>query len=282
MTTTTIQRPRQQNNGPAVKPVPEAPDIVLQWEWITPEKAKAYLENNFGRNRSLKPRSFARLCEALRSGHFYPIHQAIAFDEDDKLVDGQHRLSAIVETGVATWLIVAYGVRREHLSAIDRGKARSDADQIRATTDMDIGHVHVAIAKAMWIGIDSSRLRAEMSDYDTQQFLIRHFDAIMFVAKGSRKKGLTAMVRGMIAKAYYHADQAKLVRFMEVLSTGDVMGPNESAATRLRDYSRELSRTGTHRMSIARRTISALSAFLEDRPLSKLYEASVDPFPLPK
>lgn len=98
---------------------------------ITPELAKKWLSRNVG-NRSFRPykaKWFARLIE---NGEFVLTHQGIAFDDDGNLIDGQHRLSAIVMTGKSVQMFVSKGFNRnEVITAIDLGAKRNTADSLR-------------------------------------------------------------------------------------------------------------------------------------------------------
>src|SRR5438874_11918141 len=66
---------------------------------ITPKKALEYLEHNTA-NRPLSGRTVRDFAQAMRRGEWRVTHQGIAFDTSGALVDGQHRLAAIVEADV--------------------------------------------------------------------------------------------------------------------------------------------------------------------------------------
>lgn len=62
-------------------------------------------------------------------------HQGIAFDDGEMLLDGQHRLAAIAESGVTVTLLISKGWPRQakgketkQMDAVDIGLARSVAD----------------------------------------------------------------------------------------------------------------------------------------------------------
>jgi len=68
---------------------------------ITPTKAAEYLEANTS-NRPLSSATVKSFAEAMSRGDWMVTHQGIAFSAAGVLVDGQHRLAAIVEPG--QWL----------------------------------------------------------------------------------------------------------------------------------------------------------------------------------
>ena len=89
---------------------------------VTPEMAKEWLKTN-DRNRTPNKDKLAKLKYDLENGYFELTHQAIAFDVDGKLSDGQHRLTEIAETGIAAPLSVAFNAPRS--ANMDIGTKRS-------------------------------------------------------------------------------------------------------------------------------------------------------------
>jgi hypothetical protein len=106
--------------------------ITIVKETITPEVAKEYLATNDG-NRRLSMRIAGQLASEIREGRWQLTHQGIAFDENGVLIDGQHRLTAIVLAGVPAEMMVARGVKpsENNLYAIDNGRRRSIRDMLQ-------------------------------------------------------------------------------------------------------------------------------------------------------
>lgn len=95
---------------------------------ITPELASALLLHNKN-NRNLRPMLVRQYAEDMRQGNFHMTHQGIAFYENGDLADGQHRLHAIVESGVSVWLQVTIG--EKVTGHIDIGAKRTELDALR-------------------------------------------------------------------------------------------------------------------------------------------------------
>jgi hypothetical protein len=281
------------NGARRPKPVPHKaptpPDCPCSWELVTPALAADYLEANFDRNRNQRRRWVEILSRAMKSGEFLFTHQGIAFDEDGFLIDGQHRLAAIVDSGESHWLLVVRNIPRSHVVGIDIQARRAAHDQIRVIhSDMDPNQNDVAVARMMWSGIrQGTDWGDQLLGCRLMAFMEEHWDAVCFVRSGSRRRrARAAPMRAVVARAYYHADHARLLHFLDVLDSGEANGPGDFAAIRLRErVAREavLTRGGRDsRESLYRLTCSAVVAFLQFRPITKLYEASEDPFPLPK
>lgn len=98
-------------------------------EEISPDKAKTYLSTSKG-NRNLRPKSVSIYARDMAAGRFQCTHQAIAFDESGALVDGHHRLSAIVKANVTVKMMVARNVPRKAIECIDTGDKRNTVDAI--------------------------------------------------------------------------------------------------------------------------------------------------------
>lgn len=76
---------------------------------ITPEHAAWVLENRNPHNRNLRSKDVATYARDMADGHWKNTGEAIKFDEDGNLLDGQHRLHAVVEAGVTIDFLVITG-----------------------------------------------------------------------------------------------------------------------------------------------------------------------------
>lgn len=103
--------------------------MTTKMERITPAKAAQYLKSNDG-NRPLKEAVVRRFARALNAGHWRETHQGIAFNGDGRLLDGQHRLTAIVRTGVPARIMVSRGLSSDAFLVIDTGANRSVPDHL--------------------------------------------------------------------------------------------------------------------------------------------------------
>lgn len=98
-------------------------------ETIGPQQATRYLANN-GVNRRLVRSRVHMFAEILKAGHFQTTHQGIAFNDKDEIIDGQHRLTAVAETGIPIQVQVTRGIPAAHARSymVDCGKNRSAED----------------------------------------------------------------------------------------------------------------------------------------------------------
>lgn len=101
---------------------------ILMME-VTPQLAGELLAKN-NSNRRVRPNHVANLANDMRMGKFQATHQGVAINPSGELVDGQHRLLAVVKSGVTVKMPVAFGVNAENYRAlmIDVGVSRSMSD----------------------------------------------------------------------------------------------------------------------------------------------------------
>lgn len=76
---------------------------------ITPEQAQAYLDNN-AKHRPIKDKKVAEYMAQMQDGAWKLNGKAICFDSTGRLLNGQHRLSAVVRSGVSLTTLVVRGL----------------------------------------------------------------------------------------------------------------------------------------------------------------------------
>ena len=102
--------------------------IQFEKELITPSKAKTYLEANTN-NRNIKDRHVLKLSNEMKSGRWkQDTAETIKISKTGRILDGQHRLMAVIQSGVSTYFHVAKGLNEEVFDVIDTGSNRSAAD----------------------------------------------------------------------------------------------------------------------------------------------------------
>lgn len=98
---------------------------------ITPKMAQAWLHPSVNHdNRTVSKARVDKLAKIMIAGKFQATHQGIAFSESGRLLDGQHRLSAIVMAGITVTMMVTRDMSEECFSAIDEGGTRSFAQRL--------------------------------------------------------------------------------------------------------------------------------------------------------
>jgi hypothetical protein len=99
---------------------------------VTPETASEWLSRSRPGQRAIRKNHVNEMARDMIAGRWAQTHVGIAFDVNGYLVDGHHRLHAIVESGVTITMPVAYGLSDEAFFRIDQGRPRSVADTVTA------------------------------------------------------------------------------------------------------------------------------------------------------
>jgi hypothetical protein len=107
-----------------------APSIYSEHLLITPEQARNILATRNGKNRAVRPNTVAKIANDIKEGRWQCTHQGIAFDETNVLIDGQHRLHAIVQANRPCEMLVTYNVSRKTFSVLDCGVSRTASDNL--------------------------------------------------------------------------------------------------------------------------------------------------------
>lgn len=93
---------------------------------VTPEMAAEMLEYN-DRNRPLSTGVVKKYAAMMRAGDWHYTRAPVIFS-DKRLIDGQHRLAGIVESGETVRLDLAFGSPDDAFPFHDVGKTRTGAD----------------------------------------------------------------------------------------------------------------------------------------------------------
>lgn len=107
-----------------------ARDTKLEIIEITPEIAEEFLSRN-RRNRRVRPERVTRYAEQIKDGEWMVSPDAVAFDYKGKLINGQHRLKAVIEAGEPARHIVAFGLQPDAFKISDVGVKRTGGDILR-------------------------------------------------------------------------------------------------------------------------------------------------------
>ena len=117
-------------------------------EKITPAKAKEYLKKNTDNYRKLSRATVTRYAEAMKAGRWELNGEPIVFAESGILKDGQHRLAAIIRSGMTIETNVSRGVS-DKVTIYNTGKKRTNVDIANArgidadSTIMAVGNIIV-------------------------------------------------------------------------------------------------------------------------------------------
>jgi hypothetical protein len=95
---------------------------------VTPGQAELWLAKNTD-NRRIRPATVARYARDMETGSFIENGAAVCFAKDGALLDGQHRLEAVVQSGATVPMLVVRNLERRAQHTIDDGAKRTLGDR---------------------------------------------------------------------------------------------------------------------------------------------------------
>lgn len=257
---------------------------------VTPDMASKWLERDkpMHHNRPISESLVAKYADDMKNGRWKEHHQGIAFGPDDEILDGQHRLWAIMESGTTQSMLVTLNMSLEAQRTVDDHKKRSVGDvmAIEMGSTYIVSTVHIATGNRMMHG--NQHLQPP-SRSTSMSYLTQHFAAIDFAVQsfgGKKMRGVTrAPVIAPMARAWYSYPHERIVEFAKVLVTGVYQDrQKDMAALLLRDYLIKLV-TQNKRIQASAELVymkaeRALYAFLTNQPIGRLIEAGSELFPI--
>lgn len=122
------------------------------WVDVDPATAKEMLAANKS-NRPVSRDTVLGYAREMAAGAWIETHQGIAFDDSGRLIDGQHRLLAVAESGATVRMLVTYdlperpaGQTQSTMDVVDRGRVRSVGSQLKIAHGLANGTKISAIA----------------------------------------------------------------------------------------------------------------------------------------
>ena len=103
--------------------------VDLSLQWIGPSEAKDLLQAN-NCNRSVRKNAVEQYAAEMQQGEWHLGCDAIGFDETGTLINGQHRLYAVIQSEKAFPFLVARGLPKKSRDSLDVGKKRQLHERI--------------------------------------------------------------------------------------------------------------------------------------------------------
>jgi hypothetical protein len=104
--------------------------VKVRIMWVSPARAKAWLARNT-HNRRLRDNPTTRIARDITNDAYVLNGETIKFADDGVLLDGQHRLEAVVVADKGVWMVVVMGLPRSAQHTVDRVQLRNIGDALR-------------------------------------------------------------------------------------------------------------------------------------------------------
>lgn len=206
------------------------PNIVAEVVKITPETASQWLKAN-SRNRPVRRRHVEFLAGEMTRGEWQVNGQAIVISDNEEVLDGQHRLMAIIESGETVRTLVVYGIKPDAFKTIDTGAARTGKDALALeypdTTISMVQAIGVAVPWCMRLESGFLKRRARISNTQTLEYVRKH-ETLWHCAEYVLSLPIDAapLSRGCgtaLYEVFQRKDEEKAETFIRALFTGELL-----------------------------------------------------------
>ena len=254
--------------------------MTFTLEQMTPSRAEEYLKRNIATNRIPSSQLIHQYARDMVRNCWITTHEAIAFDKEGNLIDGQQRLQAVIESGKTVAILVVRGVASEAFIVVNTGRSRSPQDSLKMAGMDGVSRRKLAIARRLMLGLNSKSVTFTRQELKT--IFESHRRAIDFAYDVATNDYNVAPVGAAIARAYYKQPRERLKQFGNVLSTG-FMTPGDEAAVMLKSYvdkNRQNSKTDRKQVEVYAKTEYALQSFISKEKPTSLRQVEKEAFPL--
>lgn len=127
-------------------------NIYAKLSTITPEMAAEMLTHNIENNRKINDDRVRSYADDMKNGKWMVTGQAIQFDENGTLIDGQHRLYAIVKAKTPVRMMVVSNLPTETIKVIDTMQARtvSQIERMQNSSDLMRNRATVSLVGSLF------------------------------------------------------------------------------------------------------------------------------------
>jgi hypothetical protein len=265
----------------------ELANVKTELTWLEPddarkhvEKTRAAIEDAKFRQRSTSEKRIHKYARSILRGTFLATPQTIAISTEGYVIDGLHRLEAIIVSGRGAWVNLSTGWPRHQeagigkmntIDGIDRGKPRTVGNQLQVAHGYASAKTFAAISKCI-AEICADAKHVDIEAYDADMILEIYkpsAEVIMEIAGGNTGKHVS-YIMGPLAFAFYSnpdktREFAQKLYSLEGLTSGH---PALALVKWLQSHDRTKSQD---RNDTAKVILACLKAFIEGRKLTKCY-----------
>lgn len=251
---------------------------------VTPDVAEAFLSHNTDNYRGVQSTVVARYARLMTDGHWKSDGNTIKIAHDGLLLDGQHRLHAIVKSGTTHEMLVVTNLDPGIVDSLDRGSSRTVAQAVhhRGTRcPSAVASAAVILRQEETVGLSGGwHVRLEPQE------------ALEVIAANPGLEDSAVATRsvctmfhashGVFTWAHYRFSQVDPLlcqSFFDALAKNDTPSGDPITHLRKRIFHDALARTHMSRSDVASLLVRAWNATYEGRTVAKLQLSKQIPAP---
>ena len=233
---------------------------------MTPKLAQKYLSQNQS-NRNLRRRKVAEYKRQMEKGYWHLTPQGIALSADGKLLNGQHRLQAVVEYGKPVQMVVTTGVTHGAQQYMDSAIPRRVADNLKMFDGEVSATRLVAAAKALQL-FDTGLWEPVILD-DARKMIKKYRDSVDWMnTQPSNQLPRSAYFFAPLIWLHHHGWGDEIELFADEMATMEGLTKG-SPVIALHKALARLQKGGGWKRSIhiSMMTFNALRFYMEEEPV---------------
>ncbi len=216
---------------------------------VTPALAQEWLAKN-DVNRTIRSHNVSKYARNMGAGQWAMTGEPIKFSRFGKLLDGQHRLLAVIKSGATVKMLVVRGLDEESQVEMDSGAKRSASDALAFLGESNTALL-AASARLILLAvtglINEDRKKHALSNGEIAEFVNKNADIRDAVNAAERWRRYIDAPPSVVCAAYYFLAQVHetkaAVFFDSLASRANV--PAGSAILALDSRLRSIRKNGT-------------------------------------
>ena len=218
-------------------PFQSIPGKTVGLAMITPDLAKSMLALNIKNNRRISNARVESYAQDMRDDKFAETTM-ITIDENGHLIDGQHRLQAVIKSGKAQWFVVFVGAHNNQY-IFDRGLQRTTAQNAKMAGMLVCDNITLGMLR-LHFAIYSKTPNQRVNDAQLMEYIEENNDVLLRLSKIIPSTSSTLTSRSAVRHGIFQAlrsgvSEDILSAFCKAVNTGFVDNPNQNAAIAFRN-----------------------------------------------
>lgn len=244
---------------------------------VTPELACELLKLNMENNRNLTQTVVNKYSREMAEGQWM-LSDPIKFSTAAELIDGQHRLNAVVKSGTSQLFVFILGYPKDSAEVLDQGKKRTAKD-IAGIRGDNVGHTDISIFRMAYQMANDPSGNCHfpaLPPRNVASACAIYKERLDFASSYRGKKNAIcyAPVLSAVFAAYPYENHQRLLEFLECWHSGVVIkGTGDNAALALRRTFEKMDRGSSARsirVDVFGKAQSAIKAFLKNKSLENI------------
>jgi hypothetical protein len=240
---------------------------------VTQDMARDWMLKNYEGNRNIAVTRVNSYSKQMLAGTFHGEWDncPITFDVEGFLIDGQHRLAALIKSGCSLPFRVLRNAPIESRKVLNRGRPRSVANILQMEYGVSNATATAAVARLIYVYDGHAHKLTQLTPEEIVVILDEYEKSFDWYSSAPRQKylGQSFIFAPLVwIERRFHVE---VKEFAESLYTGENL-PVGSPILRLREHTLTTIRSNAQQAQLFQSTytFSALRAYVDDRPLRQM------------